>query len=133
MNRAPRVGDDQIRWQRLAAALLGKLLELRAREGLQPIAWTVQSAGANLTGQMLSHPYARRREHHGGWKAATTSASSSPPDHDHQHPFGGAPRETRLVTSSLHATRLVAAVEQIATDDETRRTSHTRQEEGSVR
>jgi hypothetical protein len=35
-------------------ALLGKRLEFAAQESLPPIAWTVQSAGASLTGQVLS-------------------------------------------------------------------------------
>jgi hypothetical protein len=88
---------EQIRWQRQAATLLGKLLELAARQGLPAIAWTVQSAGASLVGQVLSHPDASRREHLSAWKAAITAASGKAPDHDHEH--GSTEAETRLLTS----------------------------------
>jgi hypothetical protein len=44
MNQAPRSGDDQIRWQRQTAALLGNLLVLAARESLPPIAWSADRA-----------------------------------------------------------------------------------------
>src|SRR5258708_8848552 len=100
MIRAAHAEGDQIRWQRQAAALLGKLLELAAREGLPPIAWTVQTAGASVVGQVLSHPGAQRREHLNAWKAAITAASGKVPDHDHEHTFGGG--ETRLTVSWQH-------------------------------
>ena len=100
MNRAGHGGDDQIRWQRQATALLGRLLELAAREGLPPVAWTVQAAGASVAGQVLSHPDAQRREHLNAWKAAITAASGQVPDHDHEHTSGGG--ETRLTVSWQH-------------------------------
>lgn len=101
---------EQIRWQRQAAALLGKLLELAARDGLPPVAWTVQTAGASVTGEVLSHPDALRREHLTVWKSAITAASGRVPDHDNEHTFGSG--ETRLVTSWEHLpVRLTAGSE----------------------
>lgn len=100
MNRAPRTDDDQVRWQRQAAALLGRLLELAALEGLPPVAWTVQTAGASVLGQVLSHPDAQRSEHLNAWKTAITAASGKIPDDDHEHTFDGG--ETRLTVSWQH-------------------------------
>ena len=71
---------EQIRWQRQAAALLGHLLELAAKNGLPPVTWTVQSAGASLVGQMLAHPYAQRRDHFTAWRDAIAAAAGLAPD-----------------------------------------------------
>jgi len=100
---------EQIRWQRQAAALLGTLLELAARESLPAIAWTVQSAGASLVGQVLSHTAARRREDFTAWKAAITAASCSAPDHDHKLAPGDTSGEARLTASWKHLPILVRA------------------------
>lgn len=90
---------ERIGWQRQAAALLGKLLDLAQREGLPPVAWTVQSAGASLVGPMLGHPDARRREEFGAWTAAITAASGKAPGHDNEHTSGGSEGETRLTAA----------------------------------
>ena len=52
---------EQIRWQRDAVAVLGKLLELAARRGLPVISWTVDHAGARLVGHCYRRPAERRR------------------------------------------------------------------------
>jgi hypothetical protein len=90
---------EQITWQRQAAALLGKLLELAAKQGLPPINWTVQSAGASLVGEVLTHPDAERRGRFDAWKAAITSASGRTPDMDAEHSFGTGGVETRLTAA----------------------------------
>lgn len=41
----------QLSWQRRAHAVLGRLLDLAAREKLPPADWTIGSAGAVLTGR----------------------------------------------------------------------------------
>lgn len=88
---------EQIAWQRYAATLLGKILELAAREHLPPIAWTVGSAGATLHGSCLTHTHSHplRREDFTTWREAIAAASGQAPDTDaeHAHPSG----EIRLV------------------------------------
>jgi hypothetical protein len=55
---------EQIRWQRQAAALLGKLLELAAKNSLPPINWTVVNAGTTLHGECIAYPsHPLRREY----------------------------------------------------------------------
>lgn len=97
----PEISSTQrIAWQRQSATLLGRLLELAAKKDLPPITWTVQTGGASLSGQVLSHPGAQRRERFDAWKAAITQASGRSPDHAHEHKFSGG--ETRLVTGWRH-------------------------------
>lgn len=83
---------EQITWQRQAATLLGKILELAAKEGLPPIAWTVQTAGATLAGQVLTYQAADCRAHFAAWRSAIIAASGQAPDHGREHPFGDATR-----------------------------------------
>ena len=91
---------EQIAWQRPDAALLAKLLELAGREGLPAITWTVQSAGASVAGQVLSHPDAQRREAFNAWRAAITSAAGRAPEADREVATQGG--ETRLVAAWEH-------------------------------
>jgi hypothetical protein len=103
---------EQIAWQHRATILLGRLLELAAKEGLPAITWTVQSAGTSLSGQVLSHPMRERRERFEAWQAAITRASGRTPDHGHEHAFSGG--ETRLVTGWEHLpVRLGAARDEL--------------------
>lgn len=83
---------EQIAWQRRSAILLGRLLELAARESLPPIAWTVQTAGAALAGQVRTYPASECRAHFGAWKSAIAAASGQHPDHDSEHESGGTTR-----------------------------------------
>lgn len=85
---------EQIRWQRQAATLLGKLLELAAKQGLPPVNWTVHSAGSALHGECTGYPAAARRGHFTAWRDAITTASGQDPDQDHEHEFSSG--ETRL-------------------------------------
>lgn len=67
----PRTGAaEQIRWQRDAAAVLAKLLELAAQRGLPAIGWTVSRAGARLVGECLALPYEDRRAEFAAWREA---------------------------------------------------------------
>ena len=92
---------EKITWQRQAATLLGRLLELAAKKDLPPITWTVQDRGSfSLSGQVPSHPGTARRERFETWQAAITRASGRTPDHGHEHAFSGG--ETRLVTGWDH-------------------------------
>lgn len=91
---------EQIAWQRRTAILLTRLLELAAKEKLPLITWTVQTGGASLSGQVLSHPGTARREPFEAWKAAITRASGRTPDHGREHEFG--PWERRLVAGWDH-------------------------------
>jgi len=91
---------ERIAWQRRATILLGRLLELAAKDGLPAITWTVQDAGASLSGQVLSHPGTGRRERFETWRDAITRASGQDPDHAHEYNSGTG--ETRLVTGWDH-------------------------------
>jgi hypothetical protein len=95
---------EQARWQRLAAALLGKLLELAAKEHLPAINWTVVNAGATLHGDCIAYPsQPLRREYFTAWRDAITAATGAGSGHqrrDHDgswrdqtgRPLGAAPR-----------------------------------------
>jgi len=61
---------EQIRWQRDAAGVLTKLLELAAKRGLPAISWTVAEAGARLVGQCYRHPTEARRATFAAWREA---------------------------------------------------------------
>ena len=61
---------EQIRWQRDAAGVLTKLLELAARRGLPAVSWTVADAGARLVGQCYRHPTEARRADFAAWREA---------------------------------------------------------------
>lgn len=78
---------EQIRWQRNAASLLGRLLEMAAKQGLPPVNWTVHSAGSALHGECTAHPLSVRRGHFTAWRDAITTASGHSPDYDHKHEF----------------------------------------------
>lgn len=86
---------EQIRWQRQAHAVLGRLLELAAEQDLPVITWIAQSEGASVVGECLAHPEAYRREHFTAWRAAITSATGCVPEIDREHGTGNG--ETRLV------------------------------------
>jgi hypothetical protein len=74
---SPVTGAEQIRWQRHAATLLGRLLELAAKRDLPAINWTV-ATGAALAGECLAHPHSDRRAQLGPgarhWANRTRSA-----------------------------------------------------------
>jgi hypothetical protein len=100
---------EQNRWQHQAVALLGNLLHLAAKEGLPSISWTVQSAGAYVVGQVLSHPEELRREHFAAWKAAITAASGKAPDRDWEYTLGDTGAQIRLTASWEHLPVALAA------------------------
>src|SRR5262249_30523639 len=52
------------------AAVLVKVLEAAAAEGLPPIAWTVATAGMELRGECLAHSMDARRDAFNTWRAA---------------------------------------------------------------
>jgi hypothetical protein len=87
---APITDAEQTAWQRQAVTVLGRLLELAAREGLPPIGWTVSYAGAQLNGTppFTASPAARLA----GWTA--WRAALGEPDKEQEHQIGG---QTRLV------------------------------------
>jgi hypothetical protein len=75
--------SEQIAWQRVAAALLGKLLELAAKEHLPAINWTVVNAGATLHGECIAYPAEPlRRDYFTAWRDAMTAAAGQAPDAD---------------------------------------------------
>ena len=76
---------EQIAWQRRTAAVLAKILERAAAEGLPPIAWTVESAGAALIGRPMSHPMDRRRDDWNDWRAAISRWAGYGPDVKREH------------------------------------------------
>lgn len=60
---------EQARWQRLAAAELGRILD--AHPELPPVAWTVGPAGCVLAGRVNGlAPAGRVRAVFGAWRAA---------------------------------------------------------------
>lgn len=61
---------ERIRWQRDATAVLAKLLELAAKQGLPAIGWSVQHAGARLVGECRALPYEQRRAEFAAWREA---------------------------------------------------------------
>jgi hypothetical protein len=82
-------------WQRRACAVLAKILERAAAEGLPPIAWTVQRAGATLVGQCLAtEPGERRAEFH-AWRIALARWAGYRADVKRQHVTSAG--RTRLV------------------------------------
>jgi hypothetical protein len=77
----PRIANtERLRWQRDAAAILAKLLELAARRGLPVISWTVADTGARLVGHCYSHPAEGRRADFTAWRDALGE-----PDTDREH------------------------------------------------
>jgi 2-methylcitrate dehydratase PrpD len=86
---------EQITWQRQAAMLLGKLLELAARQHLPAIDWTVASAGATLHGEFRTRTQPQRREYFTTWRDAIAAVTGTDPDTDSEHTFAG--EETRLL------------------------------------
>lgn len=94
-----RIGNaERITWQRQAALLLGKLLELAAKQHLPAINWTVANAGATLHGECLAYPSSGllRREYFTAWRDAITAASWSP-DTDIEREHTSASDEIRLL------------------------------------
>jgi hypothetical protein len=90
MTHTPITGAEQTAWQRQAVTVLGRLLELAAREGLPPIGWTVSYAGAQLTGQ--APPTAGPAARLAGWTAWRDALGE--PDKEQEHQILGS---TRLV------------------------------------
>ena len=71
-----RIGNaERITWQRQAAILLDKLLELAAKKHLPAINWTVANAGATLHGECITYPHPLRREHFTAWRDAIAAAA----------------------------------------------------------
>ena len=95
-----RIGNaEQIGWQRQAALLLDKLLELAAKQkNLPPINWTVTTGGSTLHGECLAYPSSGplRREYFTAWRDAITAASWSP-DTDSEREHTSASDEIRLL------------------------------------
>lgn len=87
-------GAEQIAWQREAAMLLGKLLDLAAKKKLPAINWTVATGGATLHGECVTYPHPLRREHFAVWRDAIAEAMWSP-ENDREHLMQS--EETRLL------------------------------------
>lgn len=87
---------EQLAWQRQACTLLGRLLELAAKDGLPVIRWTV-GTGRELTGEFYAHPHSVRRRQFAAWKTALAQAADAGPDSDYEHTLGFG--ETRLVAN----------------------------------
>lgn len=80
-----RIGNgERITWQRQAAMLLGKLLELAAKQNLPPVNWTVVNAGATLHAECIAYPHLQRGEHLAAWREAI-AAKTWTPDTDREH------------------------------------------------
>lgn len=97
--------SEQIAWQRVATALLGKLLELAAKEHLPAINWTVVNAGATLHGDCIAYPsHPLRRAYFTAWRDAIAAAAGQAPEIDAEHTTGAG--EIRLVArwEWLHVT-----------------------------
>ena len=86
---------EQIAWQRRAAAVLAKILERAAAEGLPPMAWTVGAAGAGLLGRAVAHPMDRRRDDFSTWRASVGTWAGQAADHERERT--GSDGTTRLV------------------------------------
>jgi hypothetical protein len=82
---------EQIAWQRQAAMLLAKLLELAAKKKYLPaIDWKMAHAGATLHGDCSTgYPSALRREYFTAWRDAITAATGAEPDTDREHTMAG--------------------------------------------
>jgi hypothetical protein len=79
----PRITNaEQIRWQRDAATVLGKLLELAAKRGLPVISWTVAHAGARLVGHCYRQPAEARRADFAAWREALGEPDTEREDTD---------------------------------------------------
>ncbi len=89
---SPISDAEQIRWQRDAAGVLGKLLELAAKRGLPAISWTIAPAGARLVGHCYRYPAETRRADFAAWREAL-----------------GEPDTDRETTTGSGIVRLVAA------------------------
>ena len=86
---------EQIAWQRRAAAVLAKILERAAAEGLPPMAWTVGAAGAGLLGRAVAHPMDRRRDDFNTWRASVGTWAGQAADRERERT--GSDGTTRLV------------------------------------
>jgi len=82
---SPITRAEQNAWQRQAATLLSKLLERAASEGLPPIAWTVQRAGATLVGHCYAPGPAERRAEFNAWRLAIASWAGHGADVKREH------------------------------------------------
>ena len=79
----PITRAEGLAWQRQAAALLGKMLERAAAEGLPPIAWTVRTDAA-----LAAHCHAagrdERRQEFTAWRDAISRWAGQAAD-DERH------------------------------------------------
>ena len=91
---------EQITWQRQAHALLGRLLELAAKDSLPAVTWTVVPAGAGLAAACQGYPVSDRRGDFTAWRGVLAGLASTP----------GTDRET---TTAAGETRLVAQWERV--------------------
>jgi hypothetical protein len=86
---------EQITRQRRAAALLGKMLDYAAIQGLPSIAWSVDCAGAGLAGRCEAYPMAQRRADFNAWRLAVGAWAHQ--DADVQRIQAGSGAAVRLV------------------------------------
>jgi hypothetical protein len=93
MTHTPIRDAEQLRWQRDAVAVLGKLLELAARRGLPVIAWRLAPAGAQLAGECHCYPVAARRAEFAAWRDALGEPDK---EYEHTSSSGGAVRLTAV-------------------------------------
>jgi hypothetical protein len=91
----PTTGAGRITSQRQAHTLLGRLLELAAKDGLPAITWTLTAVGASVAGESHAMPHRLRREHHAAWWAAITVLAGRAPDGEREYTSGAG--ETRLI------------------------------------
>lgn len=75
---------EQINWQRQAAIVLGRLLDMAAREDLPVISWTVAHAGARVVGTALNSVLEERRADWTAWRDALGA-----PDTEHEQENDG--------------------------------------------
>ena len=79
----PSSRAERLAWQRQAAALLGKMLERAAAEGLPPIAWTVRES-ATLAGHCRAAGRDERRQEFTAWRDAMSRWAGQTAD-DERH------------------------------------------------
>lgn len=81
---SPITRAEQIAWQRDAAAVLARILELAAKRDLPVIAWTIGYAGARITGHCYAQTATQRRADFEAWREALGT-----PDSDREHAMSG--------------------------------------------
>jgi hypothetical protein len=76
---------EQIARQRRGAALLVKMLDRAAAEGLPPVAWTIASGGAGLAGRCEACQMAQRRVEFSAWRLAVDTWAGKRADARRKH------------------------------------------------